>query len=100
MAKYAIGLDYGTNSCRSLIVNLESGAEVATHVFNYPSGEMGVLVDPKDPNVARQHPQDYLKGLETILAEVVKKAAATDKDFQPTRLSVSALIRQGRPLCP
>jgi len=86
MAKYAIGLDYGTNSCRSLIVNLESGAEVATHVFNYPSGEMGVLVDHKDPNVARQHPQDYLKGLETILAEVVKKAAATDKDFSSDKV--------------
>ena len=86
MATYAIGLDYGTNSCRSLIVNLESGAEVATHVFNYPSGEMGVLVDAKDPNVARQHPQDYLTGLEVILAEAVKKAAVTDKDFSPAKV--------------
>ena len=33
MAKYAIGLDYGTNSCRSLIINLENGEEVATHVL-------------------------------------------------------------------
>ena len=86
MATYAIGLDYGTNSCRSLIVNLESGAEVATHVFNYPSGEMGVLVDAKDPNVARQQPQDYLTGLETILAEAVKKAAIADKNFSPAKV--------------
>jgi len=86
MATYAIGLDYGTNSCRSLIVNLESGAEVATHVFNYPSGEMGVLVDAKDPNVARQHPQDYLTGLEVILAEAVKKAAVADNDFSPAKV--------------
>jgi L-ribulokinase len=86
MARYAIGLDYGTNSCRSLIVNLESGAEVATHVFNYPSGEMGVWVDAKDPNVARQHPKDYLIGLETILAEAVKKAAVSDKDFSADKV--------------
>lgn len=86
MAKYAIGLDYGTNSCRSLIVNLENGAEVATHVFNYPSGEMGVWVDAKDPNLARQHPKDYLLGLETILAEAVKKATVADKDFAPAKV--------------
>jgi len=36
---YSIGLDYGTNSCRCLIVNLEDGREIASHVFDYPSGE-------------------------------------------------------------
>jgi L-ribulokinase len=51
-------LDYGTNSCRSLIVNLETGTEVASQVFNYPSGQRGVITDPRDPNVARQSPAD------------------------------------------
>ena len=50
MSAYAMGLDYGTNSCRSLIVDLATGAELASSVFPYPSGEMGVVVDPRDPN--------------------------------------------------
>ncbi len=36
MQTYALGLDYGTNSCRSLLVNLDSGAEVGSVVFPYP----------------------------------------------------------------
>ena len=43
MKKYAIGLDYGTNSCRALIVDLSDGFEVASSLYNYPSGEAGVL---------------------------------------------------------
>lgn len=84
MADYALGLDYGTNSCRSLIVNLETGAEVASHVFNYPSGQMGVLIDPRDPNVARQSPADYRAGLEEIIVHGLAKARAADSAFSPS----------------
>jgi L-ribulokinase len=83
MAKYAIGLDYGTNSCRSLIVNLETGAEVASHVFSYPSGHMGVIVDPRDPNLARQSPADYRAGLIEIVVQGLAKARAADPAFSP-----------------
>ena len=44
MSAYAIGLDYGTNSCRSLIVDLTDGREIASHVFAYPSGSSGVII--------------------------------------------------------
>lgn len=81
MRKYAIGLDYGTNSCRSLIVNLETGEEVASHVYNYPSGQLGVLVDPRDPNVARQSPADYRAGLIEIVVQGLAKARAADAGF-------------------
>lgn len=81
MRKYAIGLDYGTNSCRSLIVNLETGTEVASHVYNYPSGQLGVLVDPRDPNVARQSPADYRAGLIEIVVQGLAKARAADAGF-------------------
>jgi L-ribulokinase len=60
--KFAIGIDYGTNSVRTLIVDVADGAEVATYVKDYPSGEAGILLDPKDPNLARQNPADYLDG--------------------------------------
>ena len=82
MPKYALGLDYGTNSCRSLIVDLADGRQLATHVFDYPSGEAGILLDPKDPNLARQDPQDYIDAFSTV-TEVVKLAKKADADFDP-----------------
>jgi len=60
---YAIGLDYGTQSVRALVVDVETGEELGTGVFSYPSGQNGTYVDPDDPNLARQEPQDYLDGL-------------------------------------
>ena len=39
--RFAIGVDYGTNSMRALVVDLADGAEVASCVYNYPSGEAG-----------------------------------------------------------
>ncbi len=86
MKTYALGLDYGTNSCRSVVVDLADGTEVADHVFHYPSGELGILTDPQDPNVARQNPQDYLDGLDCIIREALAKAAAADGDFAPERI--------------
>lgn len=83
MSHYAIGLDYGTNSCRSLIVNLDTGAEVASHVYNYPSGQSGVIVDPRDPNVARQSPADYRAGLIDIVVQGLAKAKVADPAFSP-----------------
>jgi len=71
MAKYAIGLDYGTNSVRALLVDVTSGREVATAVFNYPSGEHGVLLDPNDANLARQNPADYVDGFYATVREVL-----------------------------
>jgi len=59
---YAIGVDYGTNSVRCLIVDLDDGCEFAVGVFDYPSGSEGVLLDASDPNLARQNPADYMEG--------------------------------------
>ena len=81
MPKYAIGLDYGTNSCRSLIINLESGEELASSVFPYPSGEQGILTDPADPHVARQNPQDYLDGCVEIIRNALTQALIIDPEF-------------------
>jgi len=81
MSKYAIGLDYGTNSCRSLIVNLENGQELGSVVFPYPSGTQGILTDSADPNVARQNPQDYLDGCEHIIRGAIEQAAENDTTF-------------------
>jgi len=53
ISKFTIGLDSGTNSVRAVIVRVEDGEEVATSVWNYKRGEDGVIVDPKDPHLAR-----------------------------------------------
>lgn len=72
--KLVLGLDYGTNSVRAVLVNVENGAELATAIWDYEHGEAGIILDAKDPNVARQHPQDYLRGAEITIKEVLKKA--------------------------
>lgn len=74
---YAIGLDYGTNSVRALVVNTQTGEELGTGVFEYPSGQAGILLDPADPNLARQNPQDYLDGLEASVRAALAEAAST-----------------------
>lgn len=73
---YTLGLDYGTNSVRALVVRVSDGRELGSHVFNYPSGQQGVLLDPRDHNLARQHPGDYLAGLETSVRKALEAASA------------------------
>jgi len=81
-ARFALGIDFGTNSVRSLIVDTADGREIATAVVNYPSGEQGILLDPKDPNIARQRPGDYLASLEKCVRSAVR-SAARDRSFKP-----------------
>ena len=75
MSSYALGLDYGTSSVRGLLVDVQTGEEIATSVFAYPHGKAGVLVDERDPDLARQHPQDYLDGAAAVITDVLRQAA-------------------------
>jgi len=81
MSKYVLGLDFGTNSCRSLIIDVTNGKEIASSVFNYPSGSYGVVIDNADPNLARQNPEDYLQGIEITVKEAIKKAKEIESEF-------------------
>ena len=84
-AQYTIGLDYGTNSVRCLIVNVANGAEIATAVWGYEHGTMGVVLS-RDPNLARQHPADYLKGAEVTIKQALAAAKKTVKGFKTSRV--------------
>jgi L-ribulokinase len=86
MSRYALGLDYGTNSCRSLLVDLDTGEELGSLVFPYPSGELGILTDPCDPNVARQNPQDYLDGLVATVTGALAQAREKRAGFEPSQI--------------
>lgn len=83
---YALGIDYGTNSCRSLLLNLETGAEVAATVFPYPSGEDGILTDPSNPHLARQNPQDYLTGCENTITQALTEAKKIVPGFEVSQV--------------
>jgi len=78
---YAIGVDYGTNSCRALLVNAADGTEAASTVFPYPTGQAGIILDRSDPNVARQNPQDYVDGFIHTVGAVVREATAKIRGF-------------------
>ena len=78
--KYTIGLDYGTNSVRALIVNVANGAEVAAAVWTYAHGTQGVILS-RDPNLARQHPLDYVNGAEITIKQALATAKKSVKGF-------------------
>jgi L-ribulokinase len=83
--RYALGLDYGTNSVRALIVAVADGNEIATATANYPSGAQGVLLDRRDPNLARQAPGDYINGLQAVVRDTLA-AAAPHAGFAPEQI--------------
>ena len=85
MPKYTIGLDYGTNSVRALVVNVANGAEVGTAVWNYAHGREGVILS-SDPNLARQHPADYVKGAEATISQALADAKKSVKGFRPDQV--------------
>jgi L-ribulokinase len=84
-SRYTIGLDYGTNSVRALIVDTKDGREIAAAIWVYEHGHQGVILD-KDPNVARQHPADYLKGAELTIREALASAAKAVPGFSPDQV--------------
>ena len=86
---YSIGIDYGTNSVRAIVVRVSDGKEIGTAVFDYPSGQQGILLDPADHNLARQHPGDYVVGLHESVTAALTEAEKTDSEF--TRQQVVAL---------
>ena len=83
--QYTIGLDYGTNSVRALIVNVANGAEVAAAVWTYAHGTQGVILS-RDPNLARQHPGDYIKGAEITIRQALAMAKKSVKDFNAVQV--------------
>ena len=109
MKKYALGLDFGTNSVRALIVDVANGEEVATSIYDYETGQDGIIRDPADPHLARQHPQDYLRGLEVSVREAIAEAKTGDAGFDANQIigigidttgsTPLPVDREGFPLC-
>src|SRR6266702_8426049 len=74
--QFVLGVDYGTDSVRSIIVNAGNGQEIASAIFYYPRWKDGLYCDP-NINRFRQHPLDYVEGLEQTIRSCLTQAGPT-----------------------
>ncbi len=102
--QFVIGVDYGTDSVRSVIVDTRNGRELASSVFLYPRWQQGLYCDAGQ-NQFRQHPLDYIEGLEYTIKDCIKKAGGASVAAGIKAISVDttgstpvAVNEQGIPL--
>lgn len=70
---YVIGVDYGSDSVRSVLVDAINGDEISSSVFYYPRWKKGDFCDASSSQF-RQHPLDYIEGLESTIKDCLSKA--------------------------
>ncbi|SDX43876.1 ribulokinase [Eubacterium barkeri] len=107
MAKYSIGIDFGTLSGRAVLVNVQTGKEMGSSVYEYPHAVMEEALPSgkKLPvDYALQYPQDYLDVLTHTIPEVLKKTDVSAEDVigvgvDFTACTVFPVDAQGNPLC-
>lgn len=106
--KYAIGLDFGTQSGRALLVDVETGEEITSDIMEYPHGVMDEYLPDKatklEPDWALQHPQDYLDVMASTIRNVLKESGVSAEnvigigiDF--TACTMLPIDKNGDPLC-
>ena len=107
MAKYSIGVDFGSLSGRAVIVETQSGRELASAVLDYPHAVMDrQLPDgtPLPPDWALQHPQDYLDVLAATIPQVLEESGVSPRDvvgigIDFTSCTFLPVLADGTPLC-
>lgn len=72
---YVIGVDYGTDSCRAVIVDAATGAQITSAVSYYPRWKKGLYCDPAK-DMYRQHPLDYVESLEKVMAGLMEQVSS------------------------
>lgn len=108
MSKYAIGIDFGTESGRAVLVSLENGEEIAEHVTVYPHG----VIDEKLPysnkelgfEWALQHPGDYIEVLKQSIPGVINNSGVNPEDIigvgiDFTSCTMLPIDSNAQPLC-
>lgn len=106
--KYAIGVDFGTESGRAVLVDVSNGAEIATSVHKYANG----VIDEKlpgteirlEPDWALQDPNDYIEVFKRTIPAVLKESGVSAQeviglgvDF--TACTMLPTLKDGTPLC-
>ncbi len=74
-ANYVLGIDYGSDSVRSILVDASDGKEIASSVFYYPRWKKQLYCDAT-ANQFRQHPLDYIEGLEYTIKDCLQQVDA------------------------
>ena len=103
MSKYVIGLDYGSDSCRALIVDAGTGEEIASSVKYYKRWMEGKYCNPQ-ANQYRQHPRDYMEVLIDSIREALSLSPAgvaenvVGMSFDTTGSTPALIDEQGTPL--
>lgn len=107
-AKYAIGVDYGTQSGRAVLVRLSDGAEIADHVTPYPHGVIDEALPDSGVKLghewALQHPNDYLEVLKRSVPAVMRQSGVDPADviglgIDFTACTMLPIDEDGEPLC-
>ena len=107
MARYTVGVDFGTLSARALVVDADTGRELADAAMDYPHGVMSeALPDstPLGPDWALAHPGDYLACLERVIHEALRRAGVDAGDvaglgIDATSCTVMPVDAANVPLC-
>lgn len=81
MKNYVIGLDYGSDSVRAVLIDTENGQELASEVCHYKRWKNNEYCNPSI-NQFRQHPLDHIEGLETTIKSVVTQANVAASDIK------------------
>jgi L-ribulokinase len=103
MDKYVIGLDFGTDSVRAVIVNAANGEEVSSASAWYPRWKKGLYCNPLK-NQYRQHPQDYLDSMIQVIVESISSAPSGTSEkiagisFDTTGSTPVFVDQEGTPL--
>ncbi|MHB9037207.1 MAG: ribulokinase [Armatimonadota bacterium] len=106
--KYSIGIDFGTLSARALLVEVETGNEVATSVYEYSNAVIDETLptsgEKLPPDWALQDPRDYLTALETTVPAVLKDSGVSPDDViglgvDFTACTMLPIDANGDPLC-
>ncbi|MGQ9455247.1 MAG: ribulokinase [Armatimonadota bacterium] len=106
--KYSLGIDFGTLSARALLVEIETGLEVATDVYEYTNGVIDDCLpstgEKLPPDWALQDPHDYLTALEVTVPAVLKASGVKPEDvvgigIDFTSCTMLPIDKNGNPLC-
>ena len=106
--KYAIGVDYGTESGRALLVDVATGDEIATAVYEYGDGVIDEVLPGTEirlpPDFALQNPADYIETLRVTIPAVLEQAGVSAADVigvgtDFTACTMLPIDEQGTPLC-
>ena len=100
---YCIGIDFGSDSVRAVIVNAQNGEEAASAMFHYPRWKDGLYCNAS-ANQFRQHPLDYIEGMVSSVTSALREAGDTVRSgvraisIATTGSTPAAVDKTGTPL--